>query len=108
MLINIDVENIIINIEATACHIVLTNLIRNAYQHTESGVVEITLQGSNVTIVNSNQHKKVVGVNKQSNEQAAMGYGLGLQLSEKIIKRHGWSYKIHDEPGRYEVMVGFS
>ena len=43
-----------------------------------------------------------------SDKQATIGYGLGLQLSEKIIKRHNWSYEISDMPGRYEVTVDFS
>ncbi len=99
LLINTDDENSIINTEATSCHIVLTNLIRNAYQHTQGGVVHITQHGSRVTVMNSN--------NTYSTEHIAMGYGLGLQLSEKIIKRYGWGYNIYDTPERYEVVVDF-
>jgi signal transduction histidine kinase len=99
LLINTDDENSIINTEATSCHIVLTNLIRNAYQHTQGGVVHITQHGSRVTVMNSN--------NTYSTEHITMGYGLGLQLSEKIIKRHGWVYNIYDTPERYEVVVDF-
>jgi signal transduction histidine kinase len=99
LLIDTDYENSIINTEATSCHIVLTNLIRNAYQHTQGGAVHITQHGSRVTVMNSN--------NTYSTEHIAMGYGLGLQLSEKIIKRYGWGYNIYDTPERYEVVVDF-
>ena len=36
--LNTDSQAATINTEATACHIVLANLIRNAYQHTQSGI----------------------------------------------------------------------
>jgi len=100
-------EDLPIITDATACHIVLTNLIRNAFQHTQSGEVEITVNGSRVVIVNSNQCKAEKSKDSYSSEQAVLGYGLGLKLSEKIIKRHRWSYNIYDTTGRYEVVVGF-
>lgn len=95
--------------DATACHIVLSNLIRNAYQHTQHGQVHITQQGSRVTIINRNDNtdsatpRQTVPAN-----QVALGYGLGLQLSEKIINRHGWFYEIADVKGQYQVTVDFA
>jgi signal transduction histidine kinase len=93
----------------TACHIVLSNLIRNAYQHTEHGEVKIIQQGSQVTIINMEHRPETSSSNEipSSEKRAPLGYGLGLQLSEKIIHRHNWRYKIIDEPGRYEVKVDF-
>lgn len=105
--ISTDDENVTINAEAISCHIVLTNLIRNAYQHTQNGTVNIVQHGSSVTIVNSNQHEKSALNNTNTSEQGTMGYGLGLQLIDKIIKRHNWSYTIYDTPERYEVIIDF-
>ncbi|MBB1445157.1 HAMP domain-containing sensor histidine kinase [Pseudoalteromonas sp. SG43-3] len=108
VLINTDNQNTTINTEATACHIVLTNLIRNAYQHTQQGQVRITQQDSRVIIVNSSAQTDTPHSANNTNKPANIGYGLGLELSEKIIKRHGWVYEVKDMPGRYEVVVDFS
>lgn len=106
--ISSDSQTNVINTEATACHIVLTNLIRNAYQHTQNGEVTIELQGSRVTIININQLESEQQHIAHDTQKISIGYGLGLQLSEKIIKRHGWLYEINDMPGRYEVVVDFN
>ena len=98
----------LITTDATACHIVLTNLIRNAYQHTQAGQVHISQQGSKVTIVNCSAKDDALVANTSTAKHASIGYGLGLQLSEKIIKRHGWVYEVNDMLGRYEVVVDFS
>ncbi|XQF90747.1 sensor histidine kinase [Pseudoalteromonas espejiana] len=98
----------LITTDATACHIVLTNLIRNAYQHTQAGQVHISQQGSKVTIINCSAKDDAPVANTSTAKHASIGYGLGLQLSEKIIKRHGWAYEVNDMPGRYEVVVDFS
>ncbi|WP_165727277.1 HAMP domain-containing sensor histidine kinase [Pseudoalteromonas sp. 31A1] len=108
VLINTDNHSTTISTEATACHIVLTNLIRNAYQHTQQGQVRITQQGSRVIIVNRSAQIETPHVTNSANKPTNIGYGLGLELSEKIIKRHGWVYEVNDMPGRYEVVVDFS
>ncbi|MGO2478285.1 MAG: sensor histidine kinase, partial [Pseudoalteromonas sp.] len=81
-------QGFVITTDATACHIVLTNLIRNAYQHTQVGQVDISQQGSKVTIVNCSEQDDTPNASEPSAKHASIGYGLGLQLSEKIIKRH--------------------
>lgn len=88
-----------VEIAAIACHIVLSNLVRNAYQHTQQGNVHISLSGSRVTIINSNE--------ESNSQQAELGYGLGLQLSEKIIKHQGWFYEIKNSEDHYRVTVDF-
>jgi signal transduction histidine kinase len=106
--VTIESEEGSVKVEAVACHIVLSNLIRNAYQYTQDGTVHINQQGSRVTIVNSNTSndlkKAAVGA---SSKQVSLGYGLGLQLSEKIINRHGWFYEVADTQGGYHVTVDF-
>lgn len=107
-----------VEIAAIACHIVLSNLIRNAYQHTQQGNVHISLSGSRVTIINSNEESNDHGVEntidntkdsaKKNSQQAELGYGLGLQLSEKIIKHQGWFYDIKNSEDYYQVSVEFN
>jgi signal transduction histidine kinase len=96
-------------ITATACHIVLSNLIRNAYQHTQQGQVTITQQGSRITIINStsDSSSRTLAEVETDTKQTALGYGLGLQLSEKIINRQGWLYQVKECQGHYHVTVDF-
>ncbi|RTE66161.1 sensor histidine kinase [Amphritea opalescens] len=108
--IKIDTEASCVNVAATACHIVLSNLIRNAYQHTQQGQIEITQRGSRVTIINSHDSDKSSAPNPKTDApeiSLGYGYGLGLQLSEKIINRHGWLYEVSEIQGCYQVTVDF-
>tara|TARA_R110000868_G_C10972732_1_gene770816 strand:+ start:7188 stop:8420 length:1233 start_codon:yes stop_codon:yes gene_type:complete len=106
--VTIEAEAGSINIEATACHIVLSNLIRNAYQHTQQGKVAIKQQGSRVTITNSNDSDNTKAPKVETGDKdVALGYGLGLQLSEKVIQRHGWFYEVTETQGNYHVTVDF-
>lgn len=73
-----------------ACRIVFANLIRNAFQHTQQGSVEIHQAGGQVVIINHNDEAT-------RDENTELGFGLGLKLTEKLTKRLGWLYC--NEPG---------
>tara|TARA_R110000772_G_scaffold73485_10_gene160739 strand:- start:1418 stop:2713 length:1296 start_codon:yes stop_codon:yes gene_type:complete len=106
--VEIQSEKFTLHTAATACHIVLSNLIRNAYQHTQQGKVQIEQQGSCVTITNISKDNDENDVSHDNDKNRnPLGYGLGLQLSEKIIQRHGWQYEIVDLPAYYQVKVNF-
>ena len=68
----------------TVCRIVISNLIRNAYQHTQSGIVDIRQEGNKVVIENISDD------DKSNTPQGDLGFGLGLQLTEKLIHKFGW------------------
>ncbi|MBW8189743.1 HAMP domain-containing histidine kinase [Neiella marina] len=81
----------------TACRVVLANLIRNAFQHTNQGEIIITQFGGSVFITNhSEEHAG----------QQELGFGLGLQLAERLIQRFGWHYRTTElEDGRRVEVV---
>jgi signal transduction histidine kinase len=105
--VSIETEEFVVNIETIACHILLANLIRNAYQHTQYGTVCIKQKSSRVTIINTSQCDGISTCEGADIKQVASGYGLGLQLCEKIAKRRGWFYEVSDVQGRYCVVVDF-
>ncbi|UPR50343.1 HAMP domain-containing histidine kinase [Vibrio cyclitrophicus] len=80
--------------------IVLTNLIRNAFQHTGSGIVDMVQVGSKVTIANHNTDGTV--------EDNHLGFGLGLELTEKLLAQYQWQYHNQELAGGREVWVDFS
>jgi signal transduction histidine kinase len=75
----------------TAARIVLGNLIRNAFQHTWEGEVMIVQQGGEVTISNYN-HEAVIDSTAAEQRHDDLGFGLGLQLTERLTRRLGWPY----------------
>ncbi|WP_299136411.1 HAMP domain-containing sensor histidine kinase [uncultured Vibrio sp.] len=100
---------VVVNLESddTQCQlpvgltrIVLTNLIRNAFQHTGSGTVDMVQVGSKVTIVNYNTDGTV--------EDNNLGFGLGLELTEKLLAQYQWQYHNQELAGGREVWVDFS
>jgi len=62
------------------CRIVIANLIRNAFQHTAEGKVSIEQKGRVIQIVNQNS--------KGQESRESLGFGLGLQLTEKLIRQY--------------------
>ena len=82
----------------TPLRIVLTNLIRNAFQHTQEGEVMIRCQPDRLIIENRDQ-----GLAHGDSEDS---YGLGLMLSQQICERMNWQLALeHKANGVYAVLT---
>lgn len=98
--LSIQVDQQRILLPETLCRIVLTNLIRNAFQHTNGGKVEIVQTGGEFLIRNINDG--------EGNSEQALGFGLGLQLTERLIKQYHWRYSNQEIVGGREVFLNFN
>ncbi|MCL1126562.1 sensor histidine kinase [Shewanella surugensis] len=100
--VNIEIDTHLYHIElpTTACLIVLTNLIRNAFQHTQSGTVSITQKHHHVIIENNNNDPEV--------DDEALGFGLGLELTQRLIEKFKWPYKTQITSSGHRVEVSFT
>lgn len=83
----------------TLIQIVLSNLIRNAFQHTLEGRVDIEQHGLRVSVKNQNISR--------ADAESSLGFGLGLELTKQIIDQYGWSYQVTSLPSGRLVMLDF-
>ena len=103
-----------------AARIVLSNLIRNAFQYTARGEVLISVQGSVVSIsnLNLNHDSSVEGTpdthSAAVDEETASawssedyGFGFGLELVQLICQRLGWSFDSVEQAGGRVSTVRF-
>lgn len=79
--------------------IVITNLIRNAFQHSGNGEVKIKQVGKALKIDNYNLTK-----DKSTQD---LGFGLGLELTERLVKQYGWHYENKQTLSGRSVLIEF-
>lgn len=86
------------------CRIVISNLIRNALQHTTEGKIVITQSLNKLFIDNQEFDHQEVEQNKINNE---LGFGLGLELTERLVKHYDWQYKNESTTNGHYVEIIF-
>ncbi|MDG3085773.1 HAMP domain-containing sensor histidine kinase [Vibrio hannami] len=82
--VNISTDDSILLLPEPLCRIIITNLLRNAFQHTNEGDITIKQTAGEFVVTN-----KDISTHRL---QPDLGFGLGLELSEKLIARYGWRY----------------
>jgi len=91
-------------IPAPIFQIMLTNLIRNAIQHTATGKISVTVSDDRVIVsdtglgMNPDDLKLITQPHARGNR--AKGFGLGLSIVQRLCDRLGWELKIESEVGR--------
>lgn len=103
VVVKLDTDDSVIELAVTPSIIVLNNLIRNAFQHTQQGHVDIVQHGNQITITNVEtefDHDQVM--------KGDLGFGLGMQLVEKLALQFGWYYAITNNESGYQVTVLFT
>ncbi|GAD88269.1 putative two-component histidine kinase [Vibrio halioticoli NBRC 102217] len=83
--VSISHDSTMLSIPPGLGRIVITNIIRNAFQHTYEGDVVIEQKQQSLLITNHNY--------SDNDNQHDLGFGLGLQLTDRLIKQYGWYYK---------------
>ena len=91
VIVNCHLENCELILPKTATEIMIGNVIRNAYQHTYCGSVEINL----------NAPKYI------EKENLDDGYGIGIKLIDKLATKLGWSYHHQVLNNGYQVVLSF-
>ncbi|CAH0528756.1 sensor histidine kinase [Vibrio hippocampi] len=97
--VTVRVDDTELDLPSGLCRIVLGNLIRNAFQHTQHGEVEITQSGRCISIINRNT--------EGHSDQDDLGFGIGLELTQRLIHQYGWSYTTIPNEHGMRVEVSF-
>lgn len=92
----------VVSAPASAVRIVLSNLIKNAFQYTKAGEISITITPDKVLIENIN----TAALAREANDQ--YGFGLGLELVELICDRLEWRCFYEDIAGGRRTILEFS
>ncbi|MBR9910134.1 MAG: HAMP domain-containing histidine kinase [Gammaproteobacteria bacterium] len=98
--VHIDTRPTVLPLPRIAVQIMLANLIRNAFQHTQAGEVWIEQEGARVAIVNRNH--------SAADDLQELGFGLGLDLTRKLAERFQWVYKNEVTAHGHEAEVRFA
>lgn len=88
--------------------IIVTNLIRNAFQHTTKGNITITLSINLIQITNSLEPEETALPPSHSiapNQQTS--FGIGLMLVERICTQHNWRFHHQQRENHYIASVTF-
>ncbi|GAA6204654.1 MULTISPECIES: HAMP domain-containing sensor histidine kinase [Thalassotalea] len=102
-------ENCSHQLPLTLCQIVLSNLIRNAFEHTLSGIVRIQIVDASVIISNSIESHVVIEEKQlERGITRGDGYGIGLSIVSKIVRRQHWQlHYAQTSDGCNQVTVTF-
>ncbi|HEU0187602.1 MAG TPA: HAMP domain-containing sensor histidine kinase, partial [Gallionellaceae bacterium] len=89
--------------ERTLLSIVVANLIRNAFSHTPSGSVAITVEEDIITVSDTGAGIRGEEIGKVFQRHfkgsGSTGSGIGLSLVKRICDRYGWETIIDSTEG---------
>lgn len=90
-------------IEQDLFAIVLSNLLRNAFQHSSGSNIEIAASANQLKITNTN---KELNTQHQSNDNTFLNsFGLGLQLVQRICQKLSWQFEFNENANQVSVFI---
>ena len=81
-------------IEQSLFTIVLSNLVRNAFQHSAGGSISISISENLLQIINVNNH--AVELSPSDHDTPLFSFGLGLQLVKRICQKLSWQFQFNE------------
>ncbi|KGJ86623.1 sensor histidine kinase [Colwellia psychrerythraea] len=72
-------------------HILLGNIIKNAFAYTQYGEIVINVMPTYIEVIDTGK-----GIDGESIRESVDGYGLGLLLVKDICHRYGWTFTLNN------------
>ena len=91
----------VLEVDYQALRLVLSNLIRNAVQHTERGRICLSFAARRLTISDSGRgiiQESLPRIFERFYSGAADGLGLGLAIVRQICELYGWQIEVDSKP----------
>lgn len=88
---------------------VVSNVIRNALQHSEGQPVQCVLNGSELSVTNHGQieAQQLEHIFKRGYTTRSGGHGMGLYLAKRICDRYGWTITVTNQSNRVDAHISF-
>lgn len=93
--------NAVLDIEQVYLRIVLSNLVRNAFEHADGGTVSIAYADRRFVISNERKHAAAQGGDRDGDG----GFGMGIPLIEAVAAKLGWTLEFHTAPGSVTAIL---
>lgn len=98
------VYNKTLHIREEILYIVITNLVRNAFQYTAKGSVTIKIEASFFEILDTGMGIATDQLDSVTRShvkgEKSTGFGLGLSIVSRLCKRFGWELIMESTPGK--------
>ncbi len=95
-----------VSVSKSVLSIVLTNLVKNAIDHTQEGEIKLKLQGREITIqdtgagIKDDDKQHVFDRFYRGKANKRGGSGIGLSIVKRICDRQGWQIQLESELGQ--------
>jgi signal transduction histidine kinase len=98
-------QNVVLDLNRQALHLVLVNLIGNAVRHTEQGFIRVACGGRRLSVADSGSGivaGKIPHLFERfyRGDDGTDGFGLGLAIVKRICDHHGWHIEVESTPGQ--------
>lgn len=96
--------------EPVYARIAIANLLRNAFENTLEGSIEVKASKGFIQVVNTVSNQTAT---RQSQQQSPLkkrhyGYGLGLEIIARFAEKEGWMLNIEESDNHFKVSIQFS
>ncbi|MCF6325084.1 MAG: HAMP domain-containing histidine kinase [Gammaproteobacteria bacterium] len=89
-------------IEGDLFSIVLSNLLKNAFQHSVNGAIRVDISNHSLQISNP-----IKAENSDEIDASTSGFGLGLQLVQRICLQQDWQFSFSNETRQVVATVSW-
>ena len=101
--LSIEGEDHVIEAPAAAVRIILSNLIRNAFQYTFDGEVVVRIEQNIVSV----QNQSSPGSGSRDGESDDYGFGFGLELVSRICRHLDWKLTSTEQANGRDTRISF-